>query len=198
MAFCHRSRKVTNQSWRHHIPYSWLHSPLFWLPGANGSLKSFKHVFCLFVCLFACFSFLRKVKKIHILQSNVVDGPGAVCIVCVVFFFFFFFGFSSSLCRPGWPRTQKSTCLCLPTAGIKGVRHLAWLCVCVFMCVCVYVYVCIHLCMCLCVSLCMYVYMFVYVFVCVCVLCVCVGLCMCVYVCVCVYVYVCVCVFVRS
>jgi hypothetical protein len=30
----------------------------------------------------------------------------------------------NSLCRPGWPWTQKSTCLCLPSAGIKGVRHL--------------------------------------------------------------------------
>ncbi|GAB1300331.1 PEST proteolytic signal-containing nuclear protein [Apodemus speciosus] len=27
--------------------------------------------------------------------------------------------------RPGWPRTQKSTCLCLPSAGITGVRHHA-------------------------------------------------------------------------
>jgi hypothetical protein len=27
----------------------------------------------------------------------------------------------NSLCRPGWPRTQKSACLCLPSAGIKGV-----------------------------------------------------------------------------
>ena len=46
-------------------------------------------------------------------------------------FSFFFFprqGFSvlpwlswNSLCRPGWPRTQKSMCLCLPSAGIKGV-----------------------------------------------------------------------------
>jgi hypothetical protein len=51
------------------------------------------------------------------------------------FFFFFSFGFSrqgffvepwlswNSLCRPGWPRTQKSACLCLPSAGIKGVHH---------------------------------------------------------------------------
>jgi hypothetical protein len=31
----------------------------------------------------------------------------------------------TSLCRPGWPRTQKSACLCLPSAGIKGVRHHA-------------------------------------------------------------------------
>jgi hypothetical protein len=28
--------------------------------------------------------------------------------------------------RPGWPWwTQKSTCLCLPNAGIKGMRHHA-------------------------------------------------------------------------
>jgi hypothetical protein len=27
------------------------------------------------------------------------------------------------LCRPGWPRTQKSSCLCLPSAGIKGMHH---------------------------------------------------------------------------
>ena len=29
----------------------------------------------------------------------------------------------NSLCRPGWPRTQKTTCLCLPSAGITGMRH---------------------------------------------------------------------------
>jgi hypothetical protein len=33
----------------------------------------------------------------------------------------------NALCRPGWPRTQKSACLCLPSAGIKGVRHHALL-----------------------------------------------------------------------
>ena len=27
------------------------------------------------------------------------------------------------LCIPGWPQTQKSSCLCLLTSGIKGVRH---------------------------------------------------------------------------
>jgi hypothetical protein len=31
----------------------------------------------------------------------------------------------NSFCRPGWPWTQKSACLCLPSAGIKGVRHHA-------------------------------------------------------------------------
>jgi hypothetical protein len=49
----------------------------------------------------------------------------------VLLFFFFFFFFVSlswnSLCRPGWPQTQKSACLCLPSAGIKGVHHHAQL-----------------------------------------------------------------------
>jgi hypothetical protein len=27
------------------------------------------------------------------------------------------------LCRPGCPQTQRSTCLCLPSAGNKGVSH---------------------------------------------------------------------------
>jgi hypothetical protein len=27
------------------------------------------------------------------------------------------------LCRPGWPGTQRSTCLGLSSVGIKGVRH---------------------------------------------------------------------------
>jgi hypothetical protein len=29
----------------------------------------------------------------------------------------------NSLCRPGWPRTQKSACLCLQSVGIKDVHH---------------------------------------------------------------------------
>ena len=32
--------------------------------------------------------------------------------------------FETQLCRPGWPRnSQRSPCLCLPSGGIKGVRH---------------------------------------------------------------------------
>jgi hypothetical protein len=31
----------------------------------------------------------------------------------------------TQLCRPGWPQTQKSACLCLLSAGPKGVRHHA-------------------------------------------------------------------------
>jgi hypothetical protein len=29
----------------------------------------------------------------------------------------------NSLCRPGCPWTQKSACLCLSSAGIKGVHY---------------------------------------------------------------------------
>ena len=61
--------------------------------------------------------------------------PHTVCLCLFGFFGFWFFetGFLcvalalswNSLCRPGWPRTQKSSCLCLPSAGIKGVCHHA-------------------------------------------------------------------------
>ena len=47
-----------------------------------------------------------------------------------LFFFFPRQGFSvqpwlswNLLCRPGCPRIQKSDCLCLPSAGIKGMHH---------------------------------------------------------------------------
>ena len=54
--------------------------------------------------------------------------------ICSIFLFLFFFplrqSFSVSpwlsrnlLCRPGCPRTQKSPCLCLQSAGIKVVLH---------------------------------------------------------------------------
>jgi hypothetical protein len=71
-----------------------------------GSLIWVSLFACLFVCLFVLF--------------------------CFVLFCFLKQGFSvwpwmswNSLCRPGWPWTQKSACLCLPSAGIKGVRHHA-------------------------------------------------------------------------
>jgi hypothetical protein len=56
-----------------------------------------------------------------------------------LFIFYLFIGFSrqgfsvqpwlswNSICRPGWPPTQKSACLCLPSAGNKGVCHNAQL-----------------------------------------------------------------------
>ena len=71
-------------------------------------------------------------------RGNITTPPIFYSFFFFFFFFFFsFFGFSrqgfsvlpwlswNSLCRPGWPRTQKSACLCLPSAGIKGVRHHA-------------------------------------------------------------------------
>jgi hypothetical protein len=71
-----------------------------------------------------------------------VDFFFFVCLFVLVLGFFVclfvWFGFSrqgfsvypwlswNSLCRPpGWPRTQRSTCLCLPSARIKGVSHYA-------------------------------------------------------------------------
>jgi hypothetical protein len=51
------------------------------------------------VCLGFCFCFFE---------------AGFLCIVLVSW---------NSLCRLGWPRTQKSACLCLPSAGIKGMCH---------------------------------------------------------------------------
>ena len=54
---------------------------------------------CLFVCLFVCFS--RQGFSVQPWMSW------------------------NSLCRPGWLQTQKSTCLCLPSAVFKGMRHHA-------------------------------------------------------------------------
>jgi hypothetical protein len=66
----------------------------------------------LWVCFFVCF-----------------------CFYLVLFCFGFCFFQDSVLCvvlavlelslRPGWPQSQKSTCLCLSSAGIKGERHHA-------------------------------------------------------------------------
>jgi hypothetical protein len=46
-------------------------------------------------------------------------------VVCFVLFFETEFLWLSwnLICRLGWPQPQRSTCLCLPTAGIKGLYH---------------------------------------------------------------------------
>jgi hypothetical protein len=62
-------------------------------------------LFCLFVCLFVLLLLLLFQDRVSLYS------PGY------------------SLCKPGWPQTQKSACpcpcpclcLCLPSAGIKGV-----------------------------------------------------------------------------
>jgi hypothetical protein len=56
--------------------------------------------FVLFVGLF-CFLF-------------VCFETGFLCVVLAAW---------NSLCRPGWPRTQKSASLCCPSARIKGMCH---------------------------------------------------------------------------
>jgi hypothetical protein len=50
-------------------------------------------------------------------------------MVTHTFFLFLFFVFRDrvSPCSPGCLQTQKSACLCLPSAGIKGMRHHAWI-----------------------------------------------------------------------
>jgi hypothetical protein len=62
---------------------------------------------------------------------NHLTSPKKDTFLFVCFALFFKTGFLSlcspgcprTLCRPGWPGTQKSACLCLPSAGIKGMRH---------------------------------------------------------------------------
>jgi hypothetical protein len=74
----------------------------------------------------------------HILLKGIFNQDDVTIIYNITYFskvwyfFYFFFNFlifflffwdRISLCSPGWPQTQKSTCLCLPNAGIKGVHH---------------------------------------------------------------------------
>jgi hypothetical protein len=76
------------------------------------SLKSFQFLFvCLFalrgcvfvfVFVFVCFLFFFR-DRVSLCSSGC---PG-----------------TNSLCRPGWPQTQKSAYLCLQSARIKGVNH---------------------------------------------------------------------------
>jgi hypothetical protein len=65
----------------------------------------------------------KSLKKLYIRSS----GPGnyCCCCCCYYYYYYYYFGFSrqGSLCKPGWPWTQKSACLCLRSAGIKGVHH---------------------------------------------------------------------------
>jgi hypothetical protein len=46
----------------------------------------------------------------------------------------------NSVCTPGWPQTQRSPCLCLPSAVVKGVWYLPLPC---FVCV-QYIYIYIY------------------------------------------------------
>ena len=63
------------------------------------------------------------------------DRVGIIGIYSTTYYFFFILFFSKQsfsvepwlfwnlLCRPGGPWTQRSACLCFPSAGIKGMCH---------------------------------------------------------------------------
>jgi hypothetical protein len=68
---------------------------------------------------------------------------------------FLLFKDSISLCNSDYPGTQRSTCLCLPSTGIKGMCYhtqLTYIKFSCFMCVCVCVYtgshVQVYICVC--------------------------------------------------
>jgi hypothetical protein len=68
-------------------------------------------------------------KELHLNSVNFLkwEHNGFVCLFVVCVCGFSRHGFSVlswlSWNSPGWPRTQKSTCLCLPSAGIRGMCH---------------------------------------------------------------------------
>ena len=87
--------EMTHYSRREEGFILYFHLFIFWLFGC----------FCFVVC-FLCFGFF----------------------VCLIVFSTQGFSVQSwlscnSLCIPDWPQTQKSTCLCLPSAGIRGMHH---------------------------------------------------------------------------
>jgi hypothetical protein len=66
----------------------------------------------------------EKGKGVEGREGEQEGGRDLLHLSCFVLFcFVFVFRDRVSLCSPGCPGTQKSACLCLPSAGIKGVRH---------------------------------------------------------------------------
>jgi hypothetical protein len=80
------------------LQYNYIISPILFFP--PNSLTNPPLLYCsLFIYVFIYFGFFE---------------TGFHCIALLYW---------NSLCRPGWPRTQKSAYPCLPSAGIKGVCH---------------------------------------------------------------------------
>jgi hypothetical protein len=75
---------------------------------------------CVCVCVCECVCVCACVC-VHVCIS--VDGRVVVGFLLLLFLFFKTGFLWNSLCRPGWPQTQKFASLCLPSAGIKGVCH---------------------------------------------------------------------------
>ena len=63
----------------------------------------------------------------YCLRNNFQGKIGNFCLFVCLFFETGFLCVAwpsrNSLCRPGQPQTQKSACLCLPSARIKGELH---------------------------------------------------------------------------
>jgi hypothetical protein len=96
---------------------------IVWTP----DVKNFKENFVKFSQLM-CIMYFQYIPNVQpFIQHNIcIDS----LIHMYIYNFFFETGFLcipwlswKSLCRPGWPRTQKSACLCPPSAGIKSVHH---------------------------------------------------------------------------
>ena len=66
----------------------------------------FAAIWCLFVCL--------QLSLVFFVCLFVFFKTGFPCIAWLSW---------NSLCRPGWPPTQKSTCLLLPSDGITGLHN---------------------------------------------------------------------------
>jgi hypothetical protein len=62
---------------------------------------------------FPCFQAYPQRCKDCFFPSFVFFNTGFLCVALAW----------NSLCRPGWPWTQRSSCLCLPSAGLNGRRH---------------------------------------------------------------------------
>jgi hypothetical protein len=71
------------------------------------------NLFSILCFLFFCFCFLIFWLLLLLFWFGFFE-TGFLCVALAVL---------NSLCRPGWPRTQKSACLCLRSAAIKGVCH---------------------------------------------------------------------------
>ena len=91
----------TSQKWK--IEKKWANFSIHFLTKVKSrSHKKFKqnyHFFQIIIITFCCCCFSRQGFSVKPWLSQ------------------------NSLCRLGWSQTQKSACLCLPSAGIKGMCH---------------------------------------------------------------------------
>jgi hypothetical protein len=119
----HTNRQTDRQT---HTPYNIINRKerqvvtcLLYLGGERKLIKSSRLLFsCLLTLWPGVYETLSENRMCRIQKEKEVEWKVA--------FLFFFWGERGvqdrvSLFSPGWPQTQKSACLCLPSAGIKGV-----------------------------------------------------------------------------